>query len=413
MILDDLDVEGEGSTADVQVYRLEGVTTAAAAVPAISLMTSAFPNSRFSVGTTPGEIVAWASARDHAEIKQLVDRLNAGPPEDETPRAKVYSLKNITAADATTVLTSAVPRAKITSDTRNPQRLTAWATPDEQSTIQDIIEQIDVEGDPDASYSVAIYRLEGMSTRALYYAGTFLGRAVPQARFTPGSEEGQLVAWATANDHRQIERLVEQMTAAPPEEMARQVEVYTLEHITGADATQVLTAALPRVTLTTTPNDPQRLTAWATPNDQKTVRTMLDKIDIEIAPDSEATIAVYRLQSSVGAMTAVGLASAQRLLTSAFPRAQFSPGIEPGQLLAWATPKEQEGIRELIEELNAGLPPDEAPQAVVYTLRSINATSGLSKRRPRISGIVTASLCRATWFSRLPINPIDRSGSVM
>ncbi|TVS15427.1 MAG: hypothetical protein EA424_16080, partial [Planctomycetaceae bacterium] len=378
MILDDLDVEGEGTTADVQVYRLDGVTTAAAATPAISLMTSAFPNSRFSVGTTPGEIVAWASARDHAEIKQLVGRLNAGPPEDETPRAEVYSLKNITAADATTVLTNAVPRAKLTSDTRNPQRLTAWASPAEQATIQDIIEQIDVEGDPEASYSVAIYRLEGMSTRALYFAGTFLASAVPQARFTPGSEEGQLVAWATANDHRQIERLVEQMTAAPPEEMARQVEVYSLEHITGADAVSVLTAALPRATLTTTPNDPQRLTAWATPSDQKTVRAMLDKIDIETAPDSEATIAVYRLQSTVGAMTAVGLASAQRLLTSAFPRAQFSPGIEPGQLLAWATPKEQEGIRELIDELNAGPPPDEAPQAVVYTLRNINATNGLS-----------------------------------
>jgi hypothetical protein len=127
---------------------------------------------------------------------------------------------------------------------RDPQRLTAWASPADQATIKAIVQQIDVEGDPETSYSVQIYTLEGMSTRAIYYAGTFLASVVPQARFTPGSEEGQMVVWATAKDHEQIRGLIQQMTEAPPPEIARQVAVYSLRNITGASAAQVLSRCL-------------------------------------------------------------------------------------------------------------------------------------------------------------------------
>jgi S-ribosylhomocysteine lyase LuxS involved in autoinducer biosynthesis len=374
MILSDLDVEGEGTTAKVEVYRLEGITTAVAMTPALTLMTTAFPNTRFSAGTLPGELVAWGSAKDHAEIKQLVDRLNAGPTEEEAPQAVVYSLKNITAATALTVLTNAVPRAKLSTDVRDPQRLIAWASPADQATIKAIVQQIDVEGDPETSYSVQIYTLEGMSTRAIYYAGTFLASVVPQARFTPGAEEGQMVVWATAKDHEQIRGLIQQMTEAPPSDIARQVAVYSLQHLTAASAVQVLSEALPRATLTTTPEDPQRLTAWATPADHKTIEAMLEKIDIETDPNGGTSIAVYRL-SGPATTTATTLTSALRLLTAAFPRAQFSAGLEPGQLLAWATPKDHQDIQELVDRLNAGPPADEAPVAAVYSLKNITAAT--------------------------------------
>jgi hypothetical protein len=260
--------------------------------------------------------------------------------------------------------------AKLSSDVRDPQRLTAWASPADQATIKAIVEQIDVAGDPESSYSVAIYKMEGMSTRAIYYAGTFLAGVVPQARFTPGSEEGQMVVWATAKDHEQIKSLIEEMTKAPSPEIARQIAVYPLQHITAASASQVLTAALPRATLTTTPDDPQRLTAWATPADQKTIQAMLEKIDIETDPDSGASVAVYRLD---GAATATTVPNALKLLATAFPRAQFAAGIEPGQLLAWATAKDHEGIQELVDRLNAAPPPEQASKAVVYTLKFVNA----------------------------------------
>jgi hypothetical protein len=299
-ILAEVDVEAGAATGTtVAVYRLQGATLATYMPYATQLLATAYPKAKFSPGPEPGQLLAWANAKDHQGIRELIDRLNAGPPPDEAPVAAVYSLKNITSASAQTIVASAVPRAKLSSDVRDPQRLTAWASPADQATIKAIVEQIDVAGDPESSYSVAIYKMEGMSTRAIYYAGTFLAGVVPQARFTPGSEEGQMVVWATAKDHQQIRTLIDELTKSPPPEIARQIAVYPLQHITAANASQVLTAALPRATLTTAPDDPQRLTAWATPADQKTIQAMLEKIDIETGAGGGPTVAVYRLQGAL------------------------------------------------------------------------------------------------------------------
>ncbi|MCL4204504.1 MAG: hypothetical protein KJ000_18620 [Pirellulaceae bacterium] len=372
-ILAEVDVEaGAAAGTTVAVYRLQGATLATYMPYATQLLTAAYPKAKFSPGPEPGQLLVWANAKDHQGIAELIDRLNAGPPPDEAPVAAVYSMKNITSASAQTILASAVPRAKLSSDVRDPQRLTAWASPADQATIKAIVEQIDVAGDPETSYSVAIYKLEGMSTRAIYYAGTFLASVVPQARFTPGSEEGQMVVWATAKDHEQIKTLIDELTKSPPADIARQIAVYPLQHITAANASQVLTTALPRATITTTPDDPQRLTAWATPADQKTIQAMLEKIDIATEAGGGPTVAVYSLQ---GATAATTLPYALRLLTTAFPRAQFSAGIEPGQLLAWATAKDQQGIQELVDRLNAGPPAEEAPVAAVYSLKNITSAS--------------------------------------
>ena len=70
----------------------------------------------------------------------------------------------------------------------------------------------------------------------MYYTGQFLAEVVPKAKFTPGSEEGQLVVWATAKDHAQIKTLIEQLQKAPPPELARTIKVYTLQHVTAAAA---------------------------------------------------------------------------------------------------------------------------------------------------------------------------------
>jgi hypothetical protein len=47
-----------------------------------------------------------------------------------------------------------------------------------------------------------------------------------------------MVVWATAKDHQQIRGLIEQMTEAPPPEIARQIAVYSLQHITAANASR-------------------------------------------------------------------------------------------------------------------------------------------------------------------------------
>jgi hypothetical protein len=78
-------------------------------------------------------------------------------------------------------LASAVPTAKLSTDTRDPQRLTAWASPADQATIKAIVEQIDVEGDPETSYSVA-----DLHAGRDEHPSHLLRRDVPGQRGSPG-----------------------------------------------------------------------------------------------------------------------------------------------------------------------------------------------------------------------------------
>jgi len=377
-VLAEIDVEGEGGgRSTVEVYKLLGPQAETAMTYAFRLLTSAFPRARFSLGTEPAQFVAWASPRDHVEIRALVDRLNAAPPPEEAPTAAVYSLKNITATTALSVLTSALPRVKLTADAADPQRLTAYATPIEQATVKEILTQIDVAGDPDASYSVQIYTLEGMSTRALYYTGIFLARVLPNARFTPGAEEAQLVVWATAKDHAQIAGLIEQLQKDPPPELARKIAVYSLQHITGDAALTLLRSVVPKAELTTNPADAQRINAWASPADHTRIQAILKEVDVKPDPESAATAAVYQLEG----MSQTAALYALRFLREAVPQANFALGGEGGQLVAWARAADHEVIAQLVKQL-VEESPDAARTAQVYNLQHATAATALSALAP-------------------------------
>ena len=314
---------------------------------------------RFLQGTEPGQFVAWAAAKDHEGIKALVDRLNAGPPPEETPEATVYSLKHISATAALNLLTAAVPKAKITPDTEDPRRLTAFASPADQEAIKKILEKIDVEGDAGGGATVAVYQLEGQTAASsLYYTLTVFRTAFPKAKFSLGTEPGQFVAWATAKDHAGIKALFARLNAAPPAEQTPKLTLYTLKSITAASAMTVLQTAVPRATFTADPADPQRLTAMARPADHETIKAVLAEIDVEGEGGGRSSVAVYRLQRQA---SATAMSYAISLLTPAFPKAQFLLGTEPGQFVAWASAKDHEEIKALFERLNAGPPPEEAP----------------------------------------------------
>ena len=68
------------------------------------------------LGIEDDQIVAWATAKDHEKIKGLIDQFG----EEAASEIVVYSLKNITAANASTVLQTALPQANIMVDADNP-----------------------------------------------------------------------------------------------------------------------------------------------------------------------------------------------------------------------------------------------------------------------------------------------------
>jgi len=358
---------GQEATSEIVVYTLEGMDPRFG-MYTTNFLSTTFPKAQFTMGTQPGQVVARATAEDHVEIKALIDQMNQGPPPTEA-QATVYTVKNISAQSAIEVLTSAVPTAKLSVDAGDPQRLTAWARPSEHQMIDTILQDIDIEGDPESASKAVVYTMEGMDSRSSLYTLRFLGQAFPDAQFTQGAQADQVVAWAAAKDHAKIESLVEQLG----QEAASEVVLYTLKNIAAASAAEVLQTAVPEAELTVDTEDPQRLTAWARATDHDTIKTILEKIDLESDPDSGARVVIYTLEgldSSYSTYTT-------SFLTATFPKARFTMGTQPGQLIAWASAKDHEEIKALIDQMNQGPPPDQARTASVYMVKNISAADAM------------------------------------
>ena len=364
-ILTTIDVEDDAdSSATVVVYTLES-RTLGGAIYAVRFLTETFPKARFTIGVAPGRVVAWASAKEHEQIKPLIDKIN----EEPESVVAVYSLKSITAASALDVLQLAIPDAKLTADIDDPQRLTAVAIAEDHETIKKIIETIDVEGDAESMSRAVVYTLEGMESENVLAALSFLGEAFPDARFAQGAEADQVVAWASAKDHEKIKSLIEQLG----QEAASEIVVYTLKNMLASSAAQVLQTAVPQAELTVDTEDPQRLTAWARATDHDTIKTILEKIDVESDPASAATVVIYGLEG----MDSSNVVYTVSFLIKTFPKARFTVGTDPGQLVAWASAKDHEKIKELVDELNKGLPPERAPKASLYVLENISGAEAI------------------------------------
>ena len=203
------------------MYQLEGQATATSLYYTLAVFRTAFPKATFSAGAEAGQFVAWASAKDHAGIKALVEQMNAGPPPEQKPQVVLYTLKFITAAAASQVLQTAVPNATFTTDPDDPQRLTASARAADHETIKTVLDEIDVEGEGGGRSSVQIYKLQGQqAATSMTYALQLLTTAFPRARFSLGTEPSQFVAWASPKDHKDIQALVDRLNAAPPPDEA-------------------------------------------------------------------------------------------------------------------------------------------------------------------------------------------------
>jgi hypothetical protein len=149
--------------------------------------------------------------------------------------------------------------------------------------------------------------------------------------------------------------------------------VYSLKFVTAATAQQTLRTALPQVQLTTDRDEPQRFTAWARPADHEKIARILQEIDIEADPASRPTPVVYTLEAIDPRLAIYTI----RYLASAFPQAIISTGAAQGQLIVFATPRDHEQMKKLVDQINQGPPPELAPTAKVYPLKLASPTAAL------------------------------------
>ncbi len=412
------------------------VTNGTSAGSVMSMVSSAVPEARLSLGSDPQKLVAFAKPDEHEIIREMVDKLSAKEPPETAPTMVVYPLKNVQAQDAIRVLSTIVPQAKLNSGSDSKQ-LVAYARPADHEVIKSSLAEID---SADNAATAVVYTLKGKATYAnSYYTLAFLRSAVPEATFTVGADSSQLVVWAKPEQHERIKQLVDEFSKELPPEETPTTVVYTLgPNTTAATASQMLRSAVPEAGLSVG-SDPQKLIAFAKPEDHKIIAEAVEEMSAEESPDTAPSMVVYPLnnveaQSAIRVLSAIvpqarlnsgseanqlvayarppehelikkslaeidkedqkatavvytlkGRGGSSRssyyfyqFLSEAIPEAKFTRGADSNQLVVWATPAMHEKVKQLVEQLTTDLPPEQTPTMAVYTLESTPASSALS-----------------------------------
>jgi type II secretory pathway component GspD/PulD (secretin) len=371
--------EPEETARRITVYTLES-SGATSATGAITTLTAMFTDAKFSAGLEMGQIIAWARPVDHLQIAKAIEDMSKKDPPEKARRVVVYPFKATTLTAGTYILTmlrSLFPEAQFSLGSE-PDKLVALARPKDHESIRTTVEQLAAPDPPEIARKIMVYTLEaaGPSSGAL----TTLGSMFPEAKFSAGTDPGQVIAWARPAEHAQIAKAVEEMSKREPPEKAARMASYTLEG-SGAYgltyALAVLRKAFPdaQFSVGSTPN---QLFAWARPADQEAIKKSID----ELSKGSKPTAQVYRFEWA-------DPRAAYTALATLVPNAQIALDSASRSLVVSATPEDHAKIRATVDEMDRR-DAKELPRLQVHHFKATDPANllpvlqGLFKLHPQV-----------------------------
>ena len=210
---------------------------------------------------------------------------------------RVYQTTASNNATLVQVISSAVPRATITSQERN--QLTVWATPSDHERIQNLAHQLEIEtASPDSM--IRVYPLRGVSARDLM---EMLSKDIqPGSDVTISSDAKRLIVRATKAEQMRLEsviqQLVEQLTA---DRELFQVRTYALRGASGPAVIEMLGTDIRPDLSATVSNDGQRLVIRATEKEHERFVTTIPNIIDQLADTSTSgSVRVFDLGETSG-----------------------------------------------------------------------------------------------------------------
>ena len=295
-----------------EMYSLEGADPAQA-LPALK---SLIPGATLTIDPKTSRLIAWASDEDHTAIAQALEKLQSDASPETTRQLEVYRLTTSNPATTQTLLAGIVPNARLTYDSQSGS-LIALATPNDQKTIRATLEQLqsDEQG-PDApelrfyplsqtpppTLITGLQRLakkaqitvEAGGKRLMVVASpkdhatiqatldklerdvpleesrfevypvhaadatsllATLKTLVPTARLSIDAKTGNLIAWATDEDHGRLAAAVGKLGEGDAGQFEPRLQVYRLTSADPNSVVTVLKTLFPKLRIVLDPQD--------------------------------------------------------------------------------------------------------------------------------------------------------------
>ncbi|MBN2295902.1 MAG: hypothetical protein JXM70_25955, partial [Pirellulales bacterium] len=335
--------------------------TIANADPAVVLqtLTGLLPNAKLSVDPRAKRLLAWCSSEDHEKIKQALEQMDSGKPEDARDQLMVYPIQDTDPTVAMKVLAQTLPDVTFHSDT-TAGTIIARARKSDHKLIAETLKALQASEDSGQKQVLEVYPT-GESDPATVVSS--LTGIVPKAKLVADPSRGRISAWASSKDQATIRQAVEKLAKAEDAKTAPTVATYRLGRLKSASTIKMLRSIVPQAQIAVGA-DLRQIIVWARPSDQQRIKQTFERMKTNGTDEDQAKVVVYPLESTPSA-------TATQVIAQAAPDAIVAPGSDPSQLVVWALADEHDKIKTVLDQLAEGNPPTELK---TYTLESVTST---------------------------------------
>ncbi len=330
----------------------------------LALLQKMLPDARLAVDAGTKSIVALASPEEQRAVAATLEQLESRANQRQTLvfyPVKAEQRKRVQAVLAS--LDSELPGMRIVAETGG-DGLAIFADPKQHELIKSVIEQCERELPPAEQFKVVAYRLKAADPASVLAA---LQTLLPEVKLVVDTKARQVVAWARAEDHERIAEAVAELDAELPEEQRIEIMSHPLGKADVTAVLLVLRSLLPEVTVTSDTKN-VALVAWARKRDQEVIRRAIAGAQPDVPEGERPSIVVYEVPDADPIQVAA-------MLATVVPTGRFTGDRATAKLAAWATPEEQQLIKETVDGMRKGHDPNRDLAPVVYRPKTADITA--------------------------------------
>jgi type II secretory pathway component GspD/PulD (secretin) len=357
-------------------------------------------------------------------------------PEPPKPQLAVLPLEGLDAKATVDILSALFPDVKLVHDAKVDQ-LMAHTTPEKQTAILAVLTQLRSDAAADKKPRLEKYPVKQEDRDELI---TLLRVVAPDATLRFDRDSGELIAWATPEQHVALAQNIEKLGQSAAAAGERQLEVHPMRKSDPSAALTILQKMLPEARLAVD-TATKSVVALATVDDQKAIRATIEQLEantlakptlksypltveqskraqaaltalaadlpgVRVVPDgSDKGLTVFATEEQHALVSNIieqvskepdtdealevrsyrirtaDLTSVLTVLQTLLPDVKFVSDAKAKQIIAWARPADQDKVRQTVEQLDQELPEDERMELLSHPLGEASADAVLGVLR--------------------------------
>lgn len=328
-------------------------------------------------------------------IMELVEAIPApsspappSPPGTPAPlEFRAYELEGADGATATEMLETIID-GKIAHDPV-ANRINVHATAAAHQVVDQIIKQL--QGDATArKFRYEIYPIGILTPTRQTQLLADLERVASNAHVRFDADQGQLVIWATEEQHPEVRKTLFTLLAAGAAQVDRSLKVYVFRHVSVSTMLDVMQSATPNAQIKPA-GAPDRLLVIGSKHDQRLLAELVAQLDTP-PRDEKLQWREYPLMEDAPA-------ELSELLATAAPKARVRVDADRRTVAVTATDEDQQTIADTLLQLQKHRLPAEDRRLQIYALNDAQQER-FEQVQPTINEIAPAATVKWTSGSR-------------